>query len=912
MEDEGTIKISTSEIKNNFVKARDFFKQKKVMYATIIILLIAILVFCGWIRTQNMSSLKDVSTGDLTLGPDLDPFLYLRLAGEINNGSLENPDMMRYAPLGSSNYALESLMPWAILVLFKFLSVFSSKSITYSAIILPVILFLISTIGFFLFNYIAFSIKFSKKFAVTTALLASFLYVILPPILHRTVAGIPEIESLGLMWFWFVLFFFILAWKSEDRKKQVIYSLIAGILTGIMSWSWGGYRYLYMTIGLASLVFFVLEKEKVKNFLIFSLWIIPALIFEFLRIGAFSLAFFRVSDTGFAFFIFFIMVIDFILFKTRLKEKLKIGQIRLPKSILSLALGLAFVILALIIISPGFLFGIPSKIIDGFLYPFGIGRVGATIAENKPPYLSESIATFGKIFWLFLVGMVMLFWDSLEHIAKKKRILFSFVFIILILGLTFTRISISNLLNGENFISRFLYLGSIAFFLIFFLYFVIKSKRDGDEQMIEGFKKIDAGLVLILAFSFFALISMRGAIRLLFIVSLAVVIVSSYVPIRIAKSLSNKNREEVIRLFLLILFLMSMFAVISTGISYFNQTSSETKASVPGAYNQQWQQAMSWVRGNTPKGSIFTHWWDYGYWVQTLGERPTVSDGGHFIGYWDHLVGRYLLTTTRPETALSFMKTHNVSYLLIDSTDLGKYGAYSSIGSDSNGEDRLSQISVMVSDPAQVRESADKETRVYVGGTLVDEDIVYSQEGKEIFLPANKAVFAAILLEVSKKNGTVSFNKPQGIFIYNNQQISIPLRYLYFEGEIVDFKDGLNATARMLPLISFSGQGLQVDNIGAAIYLSPKVSQSLFAQLYLMDDPFNNYPTVKIAHSEPDLFVGSLNSQGANIEDFVYYQGFRGPIKIWKVDYPSDIIEREEFLRTSGDYAEFDNLTFTR
>ena len=174
MEDEGTIKINTSGIKNSFAKAFDFFAQKKVMNATIIILLLATLVISGWIRTQNISDLKDSTTGDFTLGPDLDPFLYLRHAEEINNGNLENPDMMRYAPLGSVNYALKNLMPWVIFVLFKIMSVFSSKSITYSAIILPVVLFLISIIGFFLFNYSAFSIKFSKKYAARTAFMASY------------------------------------------------------------------------------------------------------------------------------------------------------------------------------------------------------------------------------------------------------------------------------------------------------------------------------------------------------------------------------------------------------------------------------------------------------------------------------------------------------------------------------------------------------------------------------------------------------------------------------------------------------------------------------------------------------------------------------------------------------------------
>jgi len=907
-----TIKINLGGIKSGFGKTRDFFAQKKVMNVTIVILLIAILATGWWIRTQNIPYLIDVTTGDYTLGPDLDPFLYLRHAEEINEGRLENPDTMRYAPIGSENYALKNLMPWAIFILFKIMSTFSDTSLTYSAIILPVILFMISAVGFFLFNYIAFSIKFSKRFAAITALLASFLYVILPPILHRTVAGIPEIESLGLAWFWFAFFFFILAWKSEIRKKQVIYGLIAGILTGLMSWSWGGYRYIYMAIGLASFVFFIIEKEKVKNFMIFSSWIIPALVFEFARIGILSPSFFRVSDTGFAFFVFFIMILDVLIFKTKLKEKLRLEKTRIPRSILSLVFGIVLIVIALLVVSPGFLLGTPSNIVEGLLYPFGKGRVGSTISENKPPFLSESIATFGRIFWLFLLGMVMLFWDSLEHLEKKKRILFSGVFIILILGLTFTRISPSHFLNGENFISRFLYLGSIVFSLLFFLYFVVQFKREDYESTMGALRKIDAGLILILAFSFFALISMRGAIRLLFIVSLAVVLVSSFVPIRIAKSLSNKNREDVTRLFLFILLLVSIFAVVTTGMSYFNQTSAQTKATVPSIYNQQWQEAMAWVRENTPERAIFTHWWDYGYWVQTLGERPTVSDGGHFIGYWDHLVGRYLLTTTRPETALSFMKTHKVSYLLIDSTDLGKYGAYSLIGSNSEGQDRFSQISVMVSDPSQTRESADKETRVYIGGVPVDEDIIYSQEdGQEIFLPANRAFFAGMILEISKEEGQISFNQPQGIFIYNNEQVNIPLRYLYFEGQIIDFGDGLNATVRMLPLISAGGQGIQVDNLGSAIYLSPKVSAGLFAQIYLMDDPFNNYPTLKVAHSEPDPFVKSLNSQGANLQELVYYQGLRGPIKIWEVNYPDNILERSEFLRTEGDYAEFDNLTFT-
>ena len=80
----------------------------------------------------------------------------------------------------------------------------------------------------------------------------------------------------------------------------------------------------------------------------------------------------------------------------------------------------------------------------------------------------------------------------------------------------------------------------------------------------------------------------------------------------------------------------------------------------------------------------------------------------------------------------------------------------------------------------------------------------------------------------------------------------------------------------------------------------------------LMMENLSDYNTLKLVHSEHNPFVKQLMAQGAPILDLFYYQGLVGPIKIWEVNYPDDIIAREEFLRTSGKYAEFDNLKFTK
>ena len=365
---------------------------------------------------------------------------------------------------------------------------------------------------------------------------------------------------------------------------------------------------------------------------------------------------------------------------------------------------------------------------------------------------------------------------------------------------------------------------------------------------------------------------------------------------------------------------MLVLALVQAGIGTVSATKSsliQAKFTGPSA-NVQWQRAMKWVRENTPQNSIFVHWWDYGYWVEYLGQRPTIADGGHFQGtFRNHMIGRYVLTTPYPETALSFMKSNNISYLLIDPTDLGKYGAYSFIGSDETQEDRKSFIPIMLLDETKIYETKNSTIYTYYNAFQLDGDILYKEENSTVFIPKETGGVIGVILEAKNGKSNSSFEQPKVVFISNNEQKILPARYLYYKGKMMDFGSGLNITLRIIPRILNSGKGIKQSSIGAIIYLSPKTQNSLFAKLYLMDDPFNEYPTIKLAHSEPDPVVKSLQDLGAEVGDFIYYNGFRGPIKIWKVDYPSNIIAHEEFAARETDlkqrgrnWAYWDNLKF--
>ncbi|MEM4152951.1 MAG: hypothetical protein QXK80_02445 [Candidatus Pacearchaeota archaeon] len=878
-------------------------KYKKIWFnLAIIIILAAIIIFTIWIRTQNISQLKDVTTGHYTLGPDLDPFLYLRHAREIVSGTLKEPDMMRAAPLGSDNYAKTNLMPWAMVYLYRFLDIFFDypiASIEFAAIILPVICFALTLIVFFFFIMKLFSFITTKTNSIIIALIATAFYAVIPEMLHRTMAGIPEIESLGMLWFWLAFLCFISAWQSDKLKKLIPLALLSGIFTGLMIFTWGGFRYIFMTFVLASFLAFFFEKQKKKNFLIYVLWLVPSLIFAFAKGGVGALT--TITDTGMALAFLFVLIIDVATFNTKLK-KIK-ERVKLPESIISLIIAIVIGFLAFLVVNSALILGIFSKLIEGMLYPFGRGRIGLTVAENRAPYFTEVFSSFGLLFWAFFFGTLFLFYEATKHFDIKNKVLFNIFFIIFMITFIFSRISPQSLLNGENFFSRLIYFSGFLLFVIVLITIYIKASIKKDVKTLEDFKEINFSHILILVFIFWMIVSMRGAIRLFFIISPALIMAASFLPIKVAEIIL-KTKDELYKILLWCAIIIITFLLVFSFINYAKISVQQAKYTVPGAYYQQWQKAMAWVRENTPENAIFAHWWDYGYWVQTLGNRATVTDGGHPNGFWDHTTARYLMTAQNEKTALQLCKAHNVSYFLIDSTDIGKYPAYSSIGSDETGTDRLSWISLFVLDEKQIQESKNETAYVYVGGTMLDQDIIWQGQ----LFPANKAGIVGFIMVVDKEKSTI--NEIKAVIIYNKQQFRVPIKYVYLNNKlhkILEDDDAINGTLYIVPRLTQRG----MNNLGAALYLSEKLMRSQMVKLYLLNETEN----FELVHSEDALFIKQLREvYNISVGDFLVINEIVGPIKIFKVNYPENIEYHLEYLQNNkwseihGPFAPLDHL----
>jgi dolichyl-diphosphooligosaccharide---protein glycosyltransferase len=85
-----------------------------------------------------------------------------------------------------------------------------------------------------------------------------------------------------------------------------------------------------------------------------------------------------------------------------------------------------------------------------------------------------------------------------------------------------------------------------------------------------------------------------------------------------------------------IIYVSAMIALLLVPVFYPPYSSWVTAVDVPTAIanggsvfrtqTDDWPQAMQWISENTEEDAVIAAWWDYGYWITTLGERTTIAD----------------------------------------------------------------------------------------------------------------------------------------------------------------------------------------------------------------------------------------------------------------------------------------------
>ncbi|MBU0929973.1 MAG: hypothetical protein KJ623_02790 [Nanoarchaeota archaeon] len=862
--------MENSEIeqrKENFIKS---IKENKNIISYVLLALI--IGFATYIRTRNIKWFVDITTGKYLPGPEADTFVFLRYAQYIvEHGSLMAHDMMRYVPLGLDTKGEATLISYVIAYMYKLFHIFNPNiTLGYTDVIYPVIFFAISLVFFFLLV--------RKIFDEKVALVACLFLTVVPGYLYRTIAGFSDKESLGMALMFATFYFYLCFFDSKDFKKIILFSLLSAFSTFLLALSWGGVSFVFVIIAGFTLFELFIEKFKDKNY-IFGYWayIIPlTLLLLIFSPERFTLGILITSLTSFGLYlalaisVIYYLIEHFNLFniKTRFEHKLPLG---LFSFIISLLLGLLIVL----VLWPNTLFSELNSLLTLFVQPFTTSRWILTVAESHQPYFNPDwISQMGLSYLLlFSVGLIILFYNLIKPFGRRIKELI-IICSLFIFSLFFSRYSSDSLLNGTSTISIVLYLGSLALFFGIIIYSYINSYYK-DKNLHSKFSQINNNYIFVIIWFTFMAIGARSAIRLVFVLIPVATIMASFSIVYLVNYFKKYKNNQ---------YGLWISAGIIIGVLFlvfipFAQTTLNQAQYIGPMYNQQWQYAGAWVRNNTEPNSVFAHWWDYGYLVQTGFERPTITDGGNFIYAWNYYMGRNVLTGHSEQEALDFLYPHNTSYLLMVSDEIGKYPAYSSIGADEN-YDRYSWINTFNLQQDQIQETRDYINYVYTGGTVLDKDFNYNG----VLLPKQIAGIAGFVVPINKNttNSEAIFAQPTAVMVYNNQRYDVPVNCIYTNHQMYTFenKTGLDACLMLIPDINQQGQGNQ---LGSLLYISPEVKQTNFARLYLFNQDSENFTLVY--NDEASMPLAILQGRG-----------LIGPLKIWKISYLKSVLYNETYL----------------
>lgn len=847
------------------LKTQEYIEKHKnpIMWITLIIFTMG----GFFLRISNAQKLKNTILNEyVPTSPD--PIGILRyMEYVVEHGSIMQIDYLRYYPFGFANLEEFALLSHILANFYKMLHFFNSEiTVSYANVVYPAFAFVCILFIFFLIV--------KKTFNWKIALLASVSLTVIPSFFIRTSAGVSDKEPLALIFMFLTAYLFLLFLTEKKDWKSILYMTLCSISVSILFLLWGGYLFIFITITTYILLLVLLEKiERKKLFLSGMILLFP-----------YSTAYFYYSDRlgsllyGPATAIFLtaciLSIIHLILYQ-KYAKKIQ-SKINLPffleGSLFLLGAGIFFLI---------FKIGInnfPSKILElswQLTHPLTSNIFVSTVAENASIYFIDYILLFSPYYFIIMsLGLIILFFSFLPK-GNKQRIPLLITSSISLGAFFFQRYASDSILNGDTILSLIFFLSSISICTLSISYFMYKQYKQDKEQYYTSIKEISTEKLFLVMFFIILLFTAYGTLRFIFLFIAISTIFFAYGCMSIY-SFICKIKTRDLQYALLILFTIAIIYLLS--VYYISDKKNIEEQTIP--ITPQWSNALEWIKTNTNEQAVFAQWWDYGYYIQTYGERATLSDGGNADSTINHLIARYLFTTESEEEAIQFMASRNVTHVIVYSEDLGKYSeAISLIGSNEE-YDRLIQDLIFFQRDDKVSTKTEQGYNLtYFASVGLEEDIFIDEK----YFPKGYTTLESIKISITlSTNQSISkIKQPTGIIAYNTIASEIPIRCIFYEGKEIIFEQGDALEYCIYLTHEYKNGKLEVYTL--ALPLSPKLWKSWFGQHYILE-------------KESKYFKKVYNDTNGII---IYNGTVSGPITIWEAQVPFNPTMKEELLTSS-------------
>ena len=433
----------------------------------------------------------------------------------------------------------------------------------------------------------------------TAGLFSALFFSVSLPLILRGTIGWFKSEPLGLFFGILATYFLLSGINSKNKKIAIVKLIAAGITLPLSISAWGGSQFFIIPVGI-----FFLTLPFVRSDHKFIIWAIPLFTATVFLV---SLNFERLSSNvifglaGVALIIptIFMMICIFIQSKSNENKKTRNG-------LLFLAFILIFGTCVLIINVDAKFISIPSYRYLNAINPFLTTSIPLidSVAEHASTTIQESFL-FHSILMIF-AGL------GIWLIVKKYQI------------------------KNSSFIKN----DMISFSLIF-------------------------GIIGIYVSSAF--------VRLEVFASLSLIILSSLgLSVLVKEILNNTESKKFKNLIIKFSFLAGIIILLIIPLS-FPSSNWVTAAKTPptilngGSVYQistnDWLESMEWIKNNTSKDAVIASWWDYGYWISTLGERATIADNSTLsTGVIENLAKMFL---SSPEEGWKILRDMQADYVVV-------------------------------------------------------------------------------------------------------------------------------------------------------------------------------------------------------------------------------------------------------
>lgn len=453
----------------------------------------------------------------------------------------------------------------------------------------------------------------------SAGLLAAAFMGITPGYISRSVAGSYDNEAIAI----FLLVFTFFLWIKAVKNGSIMWGALTALFYGYMVSAWGGYVFITNLIPLHVFVLICMGRYSTRVYISYTTW------YALGTLGSMQIPFvgflpIRNSDHMSALGVF--GLIQLVAFAEFIRGYLPGKQFqKLLTSMVFLVFGLGFGGLVLLSVS-----GVIAPWSGRFysLWDTGYAKIHipiiASVSEHQPTAWPAFFFDLNFLIWLFPAGVFICF--------QKLKDEHVFVIIYAVLSSYFAGVMVRLMLTLTPIVcvAAALALSSILD------NFLVLSKPD-PEAVAKAVAKANA----------------EGSKSFR----------SSRSPIVGIYSYFSKTVVTCSMSLYLLLFVAHCTWVTSNAYS---SPSVVLASKLPDGSQHiidDYREAYYWLRQNTPHNSKIMSWWDYGYQIGGMADRPTLVDNNTWNNTHIATVGKAM--SSREEVSYPILRQHDVDYVLV-------------------------------------------------------------------------------------------------------------------------------------------------------------------------------------------------------------------------------------------------------